>query len=119
MRERDGVIPREVVARILPEDVRPARVARDFRALLREGVEIRPAGTAKRSPKRLLEEGYLPRHRFRLFDTSFYLTDVAAESRHPFLHCLFASGRREGALSAHLLQGCVADLALGLALHPR
>jgi hypothetical protein len=69
-------ISREVVSSVHPECVEPARVARDFRRLLDGDAELRPAGSAKRRPRVLLERGYVPRYRFRLFDTTFYLTDV-------------------------------------------
>ena len=69
-------IPREIVARARPARMEPARVTREFRRRLDAGARLRPAGSAKRRPSRLLAEGYLPRHRFRLFDWSFALTDA-------------------------------------------
>ena len=71
-----GRIPREVVPRARASRVEPARVAREFRRRLDEGALLRPAGSATRRPKALIEGGYLPRHRFRLFDWTFELTDA-------------------------------------------
>jgi hypothetical protein len=50
-------------------------VGREFRALLDRGVEIRVAGTARAHPERLVRD-YLPRHAIRVFDTTYYLTDL-------------------------------------------
>ncbi len=52
-----------------------AKVAREFRELLERGVVIRAAGDARRDPEQLLP-GYRPRHAIRLFDTTYYLTDL-------------------------------------------
>ena len=51
------------------------QVAREFRELLEQGVQIRPSGTARANPAQLLP-GYLPKHAIRLFDTTYYLTDL-------------------------------------------
>jgi hypothetical protein len=51
------------------------RIAREFRGLLERGVQIRPSGTARADPARLLP-AYLPKHAIRLFDTTYYLTDL-------------------------------------------
>jgi hypothetical protein len=51
------------------------RIAREFRGLLERGVRIRPAGTAREDPSKLLPT-YLPKHAIRLFDTTYYLTDL-------------------------------------------
>lgn len=51
------------------------RIAGEFRALLRDGVRIRPAGSARAHPEKLLPL-YLPRHAIRLFDATYYLTDL-------------------------------------------
>ena len=52
------------------------RVRREFQRLLAEGVRIRAAGTARRDPDKLLRLGYLPRHAIRLFDTTYYVTEL-------------------------------------------
>ncbi len=54
----------------------PRSIEREFRRLLEQGMPMQVAGTAKRSPRRLLSRGYVPRHRLDLFDTSFYLSTV-------------------------------------------
>jgi len=54
----------------------PARdVARRFRALLEGGARLRPAGSARRRPARLLAPPYLPRHELALFDATYFLAD--------------------------------------------
>jgi hypothetical protein len=69
------MIPRYFVPRYCPDGVPPARVAREFEALLREGVQLVPAGSAKSRPRSLLKR-YGPRHRFRLFDVDFWLSGM-------------------------------------------
>jgi len=66
-------IPTRVVpsARLAP--LAPARVEREFRALLDGGVPLVVAGKARRQPRRLLA-GYTPKYKLELFDTVFYLT---------------------------------------------
>lgn len=67
-------IPLEVVPSAVPSEKSPARVTRDFRALLAAGARLKVAGEAEKRPKRLLAEGYVPKYEVRLFDTTFYLT---------------------------------------------
>ncbi len=64
-----------IVTGVAPESG-ARRIEREFRGLLEADVRIRPAGTARSSPARLLGPGYLPRHAIRLFDTTYYLTDL-------------------------------------------
>jgi hypothetical protein len=61
--------------------VRPAprserQVAREVRALLAGGARLRPAGAARRAPRRLLSSGYTPKHLIELLGTRFYLANV-------------------------------------------
>jgi len=69
-------IPRRIVKSVAPAALDPRRVEREFRQRLAGGARLRPAGTARRRPARLLAAGYAPRHRLRLFDTTFYLAPV-------------------------------------------
>ncbi|MBW2386073.1 MAG: hypothetical protein JRG92_20770 [Deltaproteobacteria bacterium] len=69
-------IAREVVASVAPADRSPAQIAREFRAQLDAGAELLPAGTARRRPRQLLEQGYTPKHKLQLFDATYYLTNV-------------------------------------------
>ncbi len=63
-----------IVSGIRPEsDAR--RIAKEFRGVLERGVRIRPAGTARKAPAKLLPV-YAPKHAIRLFDTTYYLTDL-------------------------------------------
>jgi len=52
------------------------QIAAEFRRRIDAGLQIRPAGTAKSNPRRLLSLGYTPRYKIELFDTIFYLTNV-------------------------------------------
>ena len=65
-----------IVKGILPAVRSPRQVAREFRALVARGLEIRPAGAARRNPARLLAAGYTPKHSIRLFDATFYLATL-------------------------------------------
>lgn len=69
-------IPTAVVPSVVPSEKSPARVAREFRALLDAGAVVRPAGEAKRRPSRLLSGGYLPHYVLQLFDTTVYLSNL-------------------------------------------
>ncbi|MBW2275279.1 MAG: hypothetical protein JRG96_18590 [Deltaproteobacteria bacterium] len=69
-------IPTKIVPSAKPAEMSPAQVAREFRALLDDGMQIRPAGEAKRDPESLLSRGYTPKYKLELFDTVFYLTNV-------------------------------------------
>jgi hypothetical protein len=69
-------IPREVVQSVVPAAMTPAQVAREFQALLDADAKLVPAGAARRRPARLLEQGYTPKHKLRLFDATYYLTNV-------------------------------------------
>ena len=70
------IIPTRIVPSVVPEELSPRQVASEFRRRLADGATLRPAGTARRNPRRLLTLGYTPRHKLRLFDTSFYLSGV-------------------------------------------
>jgi len=65
-----------IVKGILPAAKSPQQIAREFRGLVACGLEIRPAGSARRDPARLLAAGYTPKHAIRLFDATFYLTNL-------------------------------------------
>jgi hypothetical protein len=70
----DGPIPTRIVPSARVSPLAPARVAREFRALLDDGVPLVVSGAARRQPRRLLALGYTPKYRLELFDTVFYLT---------------------------------------------
>ena len=69
-------IPTRIVPSARPAPLTPREVAGNFRLRLENGATLRPAGTARRNPDRLLSAGYTPKHRVDLFDTTFYLTNV-------------------------------------------
>jgi hypothetical protein len=67
---------RAVVESPAPAPESPSAIAREFRRRLADGLALRPAGSAKRRPLSLLSDGYVPRYRLQLFDTTFYLAGV-------------------------------------------
>jgi hypothetical protein len=70
------VLETRIVAAARPARASPGQVAREFRGLVESGVAICAAGRARRHPGRLLSLGYTPKHRFELFDATFYLTHL-------------------------------------------
>jgi len=75
-----AILETRISESVAPSDASPARVAREFRALLAAGAKLLPAGEARRRPRQLLARGYTPKHRIDLFDTRFYLTDVRQDA---------------------------------------
>lgn len=69
-------IPTRIAPSARPSPLSAREVGIDFRRRLENGATLRPAGTARRNPGRLLSAGYTPKHRIDLFDTAFYLTNV-------------------------------------------
>jgi hypothetical protein len=74
--EVGAVLDTEIVSGVLPSDMTARQVEREFRKLVARGARIRPAGRAKDDPLRLLSTGYTPKHKVRLFDATFYLTNL-------------------------------------------
>jgi hypothetical protein len=66
------------------------RIAREFRELLERGVQIRPSGTARANPAQLLP-AYLPKHAIRLFDATYYLTDLREDRSWEGTLCFFVA----------------------------
>lgn len=64
-----------IVPSAVADEMSPARVAREFDALLNNGAELKLVGGAKKKPKAFLK-AYRPRFRVTLFDTAFYLTGL-------------------------------------------
>ena len=67
-------IPTAIVPSVRPSPLTPARVERELRKLLDDGVPLVVAGKARRNPRRLLSLGYTPKYKLELFDTVYYLT---------------------------------------------
>jgi len=65
-----------LVPAVRPDRLAPREVAAAFRDLLREGVELRPAGEAREDPERLLRPARGPRYRLRLFQATYFLTGL-------------------------------------------
>ncbi len=61
---------------VSPDPRGPRAIEREFRRLLDEGWTLRPVGSTRRAPRRLLTLGYVPRHRIELFGSVFYLAAV-------------------------------------------
>ncbi len=55
-------------------------IAREFRGLVDGGVRIKAAGEGRRDPGRFLRADYLPKHAIRLFDATYYLTDLREDT---------------------------------------
>ena len=68
-------IPTRIVPSARPIARSPSQIERQLHARLVAGAKLRPAGLALRNPAALLR-AYAPRYAIRLFDTTFYLTDV-------------------------------------------
>jgi hypothetical protein len=73
---RTPVLAHAIVPSVTPDPRPPRAIDREFRSLLDAGWHLRPAGDARRAPRRLLALGYAPRHRIALFDHVFYLAGV-------------------------------------------
>jgi len=65
-----------LVPSVRPDRLNPREVAADFRRLLREGAALLPAGEARDDPGRLLTPARMPRHRLRLFQATYFVTDL-------------------------------------------
>lgn len=82
------------------DDASPREVARDFRALLEGGARIVAPGEASKRPRRLLDAGYVPAHRIRLFDTVFWLAKLREEPNARFFVTYVALAREPRRLYA-------------------
>lgn len=91
---RPPPIPTEVAPAARPSRLAPGQVTLEFRRRVEDGLEILPAGTAARAPRRLLSGPYAPRHRFDLFDTRFYLADVRQNDYVRFFVAYVVQGER-------------------------
>jgi hypothetical protein len=72
----EPVIPRQIVPSVPAPEPGSRRAEREFRARVAGGLQIRPAGKARRNGRRLLSLGYSPKHVFQLFDTTYYLSNA-------------------------------------------
>jgi hypothetical protein len=70
------VLDTEIVSGVLPSELSGRQVEREFRKLLDRGAMIRPAGRARKDPLGLLSTGYTPKHKLRLFDATYFLTNL-------------------------------------------
>jgi len=78
------VLETRIVNQVLPSAMTPRQVAGEFKRRLDHGFVIRPSGTARRDPLRLLSAGYTPRHAFQLFDTTYYLSNIRQDENFRF-----------------------------------
>jgi len=58
------------------EPLTAGQVEREFKALVDSGVEFKVPGKAKEDPRSLLSLGYTPKYKIKLFDTTYYLSNV-------------------------------------------
>ena len=70
------VIPRRIVSSVRPSPLAPEQVRREFWRLSEGGGLLRPAGEARRDPRRLFSLGYTPKYKLELFGVRYYLGDV-------------------------------------------
>lgn len=70
------MIPREIIENVAVINKSPRIVAREFRALLESGYELRADGQAKSDPMQLLERGYTPKYEIELFGTRFFIANL-------------------------------------------
>lgn len=78
-----GRLDTRIVRDVRPAGATPSEVQRSFDALLADGCQIRPAGTARARPAELLRR-YPPRAALRLFDASFYCADLLEDENFRF-----------------------------------
>jgi hypothetical protein len=76
MSSESALIPRQTIPSVRRSPTPPSGVVREFNRLLQQGMPLVIAGKARRDPQRLFMRGLRPRHKIRLFDTVFYLTNV-------------------------------------------
>lgn len=79
-----GALETRVVSGIVPDAASAEEVLDGFRSLLGRGVKIAAAGAAKKDPPSLLRKGYAPRHRLRLFDVTYYLSNLREDRNFRF-----------------------------------
>jgi hypothetical protein len=79
----DGRLDARIVTQLRPAEATPAGVRRELDALLAAGCRLRPAGTARAHPARLLA-GYPPRYALQLFDARFFLTELREDENFRF-----------------------------------
>ena len=78
------VLDTKIVTGVVPSDMTPRQVEREFGQLVEEGARIRPAGRAGRNPSSLLSSGYKPKHKVQLFDATYYLTNTRYDANFAF-----------------------------------
>jgi hypothetical protein len=96
----ESPIPTRIVPSVSASDRTPRQVELEFRRRVEDGMQIRPAGEARRAPLRLLSGGYTPKYAVELFDTTYYLTKVRQNQDIRFFVAYVvpeapANGRRE------------------------
>jgi hypothetical protein len=86
-------IPHRVVASAVPAPLTRQRVAREFLARIAQGALLCSDGSTRARPTRLLSQGYLPRFRVDLFDTTYYLSGARQNEDLRFFVGYVASAR--------------------------
>ncbi len=72
-------IETEISGPIQPSVLDPKVIASEFRDRVEDGLALKPAGQARQDPTVFLRRSYLPRYKLRLFDTTYYLTNLRAD----------------------------------------
>jgi len=79
-----GYALRPLAAKLRAANKTPSQVGYEFKKLIEQGVQLRVAGEAKDNPRALLLKGYTPKYKIKLFDTTYYLTNVKADEDERF-----------------------------------
>ncbi len=115
-------IPIAIIPSVKRFDLEPHQVDREFGKLLSSGARLRVAGLARQNPERLFAAGLRPKHKFCIFDTILYLTNVRQIPELRFYVGYVVqptAGRRtKDSIPANLLQRPVPRLAFRVALYP-
>lgn len=69
-------IPTEIIQSVECASSSPRQVSREFNSVLNSGARFHVAGLARTDPRKILRAGYSPKHRFDIFGTRIYLSNV-------------------------------------------
>ena len=98
-------LERRIVPSVEPAPLSPLEVRREFLALTDGGARVVCVGSARRSPRRLLRLGYVPRSKLELFGVTYYLCDARQNEDIRFMVAYLAldEGRARPTVYARLL----------------
>jgi len=84
LRPRMAQLETRVVTGVAASELTPREVSWEFRRLLAGGCRLRPAGSARSRPLRLLADGYRPHYEVALFDATFLLAALREDENFRF-----------------------------------